>query len=335
MFRGFPKIEGWNKVAAGFLGCNLGVFMLWHTFGSSSIRNEKLMTTLFMQTDRSLADGHFWSLFLPSFSHVGLSHITGNMLLFLYLGRKIHELLGPAKFVGLYLCGAAAGTIATEISYRFGAAGVGGTSNSYTRYVHILNGERPESMKSLGASDAVMGMVGFFYLCFPRSSVHLFPKLGLMDRWLERYEKKLGRLAYGARRLIFIRGGRLRAPAIYVLPMYFFFDFLATFEQMFGSSDNVDNVNHAAHIGGLFAGSAFYFTFGRALKAQYAPHLLIENDPRRWYLFGITIVAASVVWWLKRGISERQNKDRKQMYRVVGEAKLKPSAYVFFFMCFR
>ena len=45
VFRGFPKIEGWNKVAAGFLGCNLGVFMLWHTFGSSSTRNEKLMTT--------------------------------------------------------------------------------------------------------------------------------------------------------------------------------------------------------------------------------------------------------------------------------------------------
>lgn len=300
VFRGFPKYDGWNRMAAGFLACNVGVFVLWHTFGSSNPQNEKLMTTLFMQTDRSLSDGHLWSFFLPSFSHIGFSHITGNMLLFLYLGRKIHELLGPAKFIGLYLCGAAAGTLATEISYRLGSGGLGGQSNSIVRYIHVLNGERPDAMKSLGASDAVMGMVGFFYLCFPRSSVHIFPKLGLMDRWLERHEKSLGRLAKGARHIIFVRGGRLRASAIYILPMYFFFDFLATFEQILGSDNGTDNVNHAAHIGGLFAGSFFYFTFGRALKAQYAPNLLIENDPRRWYLFGITAVAATVVWWMKR-----------------------------------
>ena len=123
-----------------------------------------------MQSDRSLSDGHVWSLFLPSFSHVGVSHIFGNMLMLMYLGRKIHELLGPAKFIGLYLCGAAAGTIATDVSYRFGGIGAGGEPNSFTRYVHILNNERPESMKSLGASDAVMAMIGFYYMCMLHSS---------------------------------------------------------------------------------------------------------------------------------------------------------------------
>jgi hypothetical protein len=134
----------------------------------------------------------------------------------------------------------------------------------------------------------------------------VFPKWGIVDRWLENRQSKkggkLGTLGTWTRHFLFIRGGRLRASAMYILPMYFFFDFAAMLEQVIvGSDAAVDNTNHAAHVGGLFAGSAFYFAFGRSLKGRYAPHLLIENDPRRWYLFGLTAVAAMGVWALKGG----------------------------------
>ena len=134
----------------------------------------------------------------------------------------------------------------------------------------------------------------------------MFPKWGIVDRWLENRQSKkggkLGTLGTWTRNFLFIRGGRLRASAMYILPMYFFFDFAAMLEQVIvGSDAAVDNTNHAAHVGGLFAGSAFYFAFGRSLKGRYAPHLLIENDPRRWYLFGLTAVAAMGVWALKGG----------------------------------
>ena len=146
--------------------------MLWHTFGSSSTPKRKVDDGVVHAGGSIVGGGHFWSLFLPSFSHVGLSHITGNMLLFLYLGRKIHELLGPAKFVGLIFAELQR-AIATEISYRLGAA-VLVVRPILTQDMFILNGERPESMKSLGASDAVMGMVGFFYLCFREAACTCF-----------------------------------------------------------------------------------------------------------------------------------------------------------------
>ena len=42
----------------------------------------------------------------------------------------------------------------------------------------------PTETLSLGASDAVMAMIAFTYLAFPRMPIHFFTKSALVERWL-------------------------------------------------------------------------------------------------------------------------------------------------------
>eukprot|EP00456_Euglypha_rotunda_P086139 TRINITY_DN87185_c0_g1_i1.p1 TRINITY_DN87185_c0_g1~~TRINITY_DN87185_c0_g1_i1.p1 ORF type:complete len:142 (+),score=18.96 TRINITY_DN87185_c0_g1_i1:61-426(+) len=60
----------------------------------------------------NMKDGRPWTLFTASFSHKDFMHMGGNMFAFWLFGYKTYRALGGKAFVGLYLAGGAACSLA-------------------------------------------------------------------------------------------------------------------------------------------------------------------------------------------------------------------------------
>jgi membrane associated rhomboid family serine protease len=85
------------------------------------------------------------SMISASFLHADVLHLVGNMLLLFFFGRKVEDVLGPAKFALFYLACVFVSSIGSVVG----------------RAALPLSGELP----SLGASGAVMGvMAGYLFL---------------------------------------------------------------------------------------------------------------------------------------------------------------------------
>jgi membrane associated rhomboid family serine protease len=100
----------------------------------------------------------FAALFTSQFLHGGVLHLGGNMLYLWIFGNNVEDYVGRLLFIPFYLaCGAAAG--ATQI------------------LVH------PHSLvPTIGASGAIAGVLGAYFVLFPRARVHTLVFLGLFIR---------------------------------------------------------------------------------------------------------------------------------------------------------
>jgi membrane associated rhomboid family serine protease len=161
----------------------------------------------------------FSDLFSSMFLHAGFAHLAGNMLFLWIYGDNVEHRFGAGPYLLAYLAtGAAAALFQAVFS--------------------------PDSeIPMVGASGAISGVLGFYFLWFPRNQVRLLWLLPpfLMDVFL--------------------------VPARLVLGLYLVADNLLPF--LAGGS--VGGVAHGAHIGGFVAGLAGAWLLGRrALAAE--PH---------------------------------------------------------------
>lgn len=147
-----------------------------------------------------------WSdLFFSLFLHGGLMHLVGNMLFLWIYGDNVEHRLGRFAFLLCYLLTGVAATL----FFSFFAQG------SLTPLV--------------GASGAISGVLGFYFLWFPRNVVRMF--VFLFPFIMNVFE----------------------IPARIVLGIYLVIDNLLPF---FLSSTGSGGVAHGAHIGGFVAGLA-------------------------------------------------------------------------------
>jgi membrane associated rhomboid family serine protease len=86
-----------------------------------------------------VADGAYYRLITAMFIHYGLLHLALNMWALWVLGRNLEAVLGPARFLALYLLAGLGGNVAC---YLFSA---------------------PEAV-SAGASTAVFGLFAAFFI---------------------------------------------------------------------------------------------------------------------------------------------------------------------------
>jgi membrane associated rhomboid family serine protease len=91
-------------------------------------------------------DGSFYRLFTAMFVHYGIFHLLMNMYALWFLGRQLESVLGPVRFLALYLL-----------------AGFGGNVAAY-----LVSDVRGDVGATAGASTAVFGLFAAFFVILRR-----------------------------------------------------------------------------------------------------------------------------------------------------------------------
>jgi membrane associated rhomboid family serine protease len=94
-------------------------------------------------------EGAFTSMFM----HAGWEHILGNMLFFWIFGNNVEDALGKVRFLLWYLAaGLVATAVQTFVSLHFGTV-------------------QDASIPNIGASGAIAGVLGAYFVLLPRARV--------------------------------------------------------------------------------------------------------------------------------------------------------------------
>jgi membrane associated rhomboid family serine protease len=156
-------------------------------------------------------------LLFSIFLHGGLLHLAGNMLFLWIYGDNVEHRLGPLKFTGWYL--------------------VTGIAATLFHAVFFLSSDVP----LVGASGAISGVLGFYFVWFPRNTVRML--FFLPPFFWHVFE----------------------IPARIVLGIYLVIDNVLPF--VFAGAGGVA---YGAHIGGFLAGSAAAFVMSRRTTREDA-----------------------------------------------------------------
>ncbi len=174
------------------------------------------------------------TLFTAMFLHGGLMHLLGNMLFLWIYGDNVEHRLGPVKYLFWYL----ATGIAATLFYAFFAGG--------------------SSLPLVGASGAISGVLGFYFLWFPRNRVRLwfflFPFFS---------------------RIILLRSR---------LVLGFYLILANIFPFLLSQGAGGGGVAHGVHIGGFLAGALVAWVAGqravRSRPAEYRGRSVPASDAR-------------------------------------------------------
>ncbi|CAG1064480.1 Rhomboid protease GluP [uncultured bacterium] len=155
-----------------------------------------------------------FTLLTAMFVHGGLLHVGGNMLFLWIFGDNVEDRFGHVTFLIFYLLAGVAASMA-----------------------HIMLEPRSE-IPMVGASGAIAGVLGAYFLIFPRAQVNTLVILPLYI-------------------------SMVRLPALIFLGFWFFFQILNS-----GVSTSGGGVAWFAHVGGFIAGLAGALVY-KALSAAF------------------------------------------------------------------
>ena len=163
------------------------------------------------------------------FLHGGLLHLAGNMLYLWIFGNNVEDAMGHGRFLIFYLlCGVAA---ALAQAYQAPASAV----------------------PMVGASGAIGGVLGAYFLLHPLARVLVVVPLGLFF-WTA------------------------RIPAWFVLGVWFVFQLV----MGGGAIDDEGGIAYWAHVGGFLAGMALLLLFRRrGVKMWDTRRPVSPKPPRR------------------------------------------------------
>jgi membrane associated rhomboid family serine protease len=166
----------------------------------------------------------YLTLLTSMFMHGGLMHLLGNMLYLHIFGDNIENLMGHRRYLGFYLlCG-----VLASLAHVFTSA--------------ALNADL--LVPSLGASGAISGVLGGYFLLFPKRRVRV-----LVFRFIT------------------------EVPALVAIGVWFAFQLISSLGMLGGGPG--DGVAYGAHIGGFLAGLVLVklFLIGRHEgRARRLPH---------------------------------------------------------------
>ena len=172
-------------------------------------------------------DPHLLTLFTAMFLHSGFLHLAGNMLFLWIYGDNVEARLGRLGYLFWYL---ATGAFASLFFAWF---------------------DRGSSLPLVGASGAISGVLGFYFVWFPHNRVRLFVFLFPII-WN-----------------VFL------VPARWVLGLFLIVENLLPFLV----SRNAGGVAHGAHIGGFLAGLAVAWAMDRRQRADRRPAFPAAGAP--------------------------------------------------------
>ncbi len=171
------------------------------------------------------------TIFTSMFMHAGFWHLGGNMLYLWVFGNNIEDLLGHVKFFIFYmLCGFLAAV--TDIL---------GSMHGVAAFV-----------PTLGASGAIAGVLGAYFVLYPTSNVRCLVFLG----WF---------------------GQVLDVPAVVVLGLWFVLQLLGLGNLQGGG------VAYWAHVGGFVTGAIVILLIGGRRMARRRGYRRPDNYNQRTY----------------------------------------------------
>ena len=162
--------------------------------------------------------------FLTSmFLHGGWLHLIGNMWYLWIFGDNVEDRLGHLGYLVFYLfCGFGAGIVHTILNYD-------------------------TVIPSIGASGAIAGVLGAYFLSYPRARV-----LTLLP--------------------IFIFVQIIEIPAVIVLGFWFIMQFFYGAAALAATTSNAGGVAWWAHVGGFVIGMILIGLFPRKDRPRYEYH---------------------------------------------------------------
>ena len=175
---------------------------------------------------------------LSLFLHGGWAHIIGNMLYLWIFGDNVEDRMGHGRYLVFYLtCGWAA------------------------TYLHITS-DAASRLPSIGASGAIAGVLGAYFILYPRARVvvALPPPL-----------------------LFFFP--LLQVPAVLVLGLWFVGEFISGTLSLVARSADVGGVAFWAHVGGFVTGMLLVGLFQKRSRRPAARDAWWEERLTRNRLF--------------------------------------------------
>jgi membrane associated rhomboid family serine protease len=164
------------------------------------------------------------TLVTSMFFHGDLIHLFGNMIFLLVFGRRVENQLERINFLAFYL-----------------------TTGISACLAHMLM-EPNSSSPLIGASGAISGVLGAFFICNPRARITLVLEPVL---------------------IYFLRRLTIRLPAWMFLPIWVFL------QLSLGLKPQASNVAFWAHIGGFLVG-----TMMSIVVYRYIPANEVLKNPR-------------------------------------------------------
>jgi membrane associated rhomboid family serine protease len=149
--------------------------------------------------------GFFVPVLVSMFLHGGWLHLLGNMLFLFVFGRSVEDRFGHLQFLLLYFLSGFAGA---------------------ALHIVLNAGSR---LPSIGASGAIAGVLGAYFICFPRARITTLFFL-IFFFW------------------------RVELPAVLVLGYWFLIQFVTGYEMLAIQSATGGGVAWWAHVGGFLTG---------------------------------------------------------------------------------
>jgi len=144
-------------------------------------------------------------IFTSMFLHGGWLHLLGNMLFLFVFGRSVEDRYGHAQFLFLYLSSGFAGALL---------------------HIFLNAGSR---LPSIGASGAIAGVLGAYFVSFPRARITTVIFL-IFFFWT------------------------IELPALVILGYWFLIQFVTGYEMLAIQSATGGGVAWWAHVGGFITG---------------------------------------------------------------------------------
>lgn len=164
------------------------------------------------------ADPHYLALVTAMFLHGGFMHLFGNMLFLWIYGDNVEHRLGPLPFLFWYLATGVAATL----------------------FHGLFDSSSP--LPLVGASGAISGVLGFYFLWFPHNRVRL---------WIFLFP---------------LFANIILVPARIVLGFYLILDNVVPYVVARGAEGG--GVAYGAHIGGFLAGLIVAFVANRRVVRE-------------------------------------------------------------------
>ena len=205
------------------IGVTFLVFLYGKTLSGSAV--DSFYKTFGAVPAKIVAGHHIHGLVTSIFLHVesGWRYIFFNMLWLYIFGDNIEGVMGHLRYLAFYLV---SGIIA---------------STTHVFFFH------DSTAALIGASGAVSGVVGAYFIKYPRAKISFFGPLI-----------------------------PLRAPAIIFLLLWLLLQTLGVIRSL--SSEEAREVSYAAHVGGFIAGALLVNAFQSSYAASRQRRLLAQQE---------------------------------------------------------